>query len=396
MKILFLSWENLGTRDVIDAMVRCGHEVILLKTSQEGLLGPDIGNEVASAMRDNSCDLVFGINYFENVGKAAAEHGFDYYSWVYDNPSSQLYTMSVTYPTSHVYVFDTDTYYRLQSVGVKNIKFLPMAAAPDRLSEQIAGFKMPGEDSEGFVNDIAFIGSFYHEKHNFYDRMIEKGISAYTEGYLRGLMEAQKQIYGVDLAGKCLNDTLMADMHTALPLEPTNESFMTKRMLYSEFVINRKITSEERFQMMSALGRTFGTGSGEGYRVSLYTHDGSIDIKGCKNKGETDPYLEAPKVYNKTRINLNISLRSIVNGIPLRCFDIMGAGGFLLTSYAGDMQMFFEEGTDYVSFESLPDLLDKCGYYLKHEDERKEIAQNGLKRITEAHTFDHRIREIFG
>ena len=44
-----------------------------------------------------------------------------------------------------------------------------------------------------------------------------------------------------------------------------------------------------------------------------------------------------PYVFRNSRINLNITLRSIKSGIPLRCMDIYGAGGFLLSNYQTDL-----------------------------------------------------------
>ena len=39
-------------------------------------------------------------------------------------------------------------------------------------------------------------------------------------------------------------------------------------------------------------------------------------------------------------------------------------------------------------------MLDKIKYFLTHEKERKEIAQNGFEKVASHHTFKHRIEEI--
>ncbi len=405
MKILFLSWENFGTEDMKEAMIHEGHEVVMFKTSQEELLTPSVSGRISAAMKDNGCDILFGFNYFPYAAEAANKDGFDYYSWVYDNPSVQLYSCTAIYPTNHIFVFDSDTYLRFNSGGIDTISYLPMAAAPDRLTglAHRSGSSAPGgsvSSDRRYDADIAFVGALYNEEHDFYSRMMKKGLPPYTEGFLRGIMEAQKQLYGVNIIEKELNERVLSDMHAALPLEPGPDSVITKETLFTEYVINRRITAEERRDMLAMLGRALeenpeGTADKNTARVCVYTRDGSVRIPGCVNRGPVDFYEEAPKVYASSRINLNISLRSIINGIPLRCFDIMGSGGFLLTSYAGDMLNFFTPDEDYVSFESPEDLKAKCLYYLSHEDERAAIAANGLARIKESHTFVHRVREMF-
>ena len=101
-----------------------------------------------------------------------------------------------------------------------------------------------------------------------------------------------------------------------------------------------------------------------------------------------------PLVFKQSRINLNISLRSIKSGIPLRAFDIMGSGGFLLSNYQEDFLENFTPGVDFEYYESEEDLLRKIDYYLTHEEERIAIAKNGHDKVAAAHTYRDRVREM--
>ena len=92
---------------------------------------------------------------------------------------------------------------------------------------------------------------------------------------------------------------------------------------------------------------------------------------------------------------MNITLRSIKNGIPLRVFDIMGAGGFLLSNFQSGFLDIFIPDEDFVYYENKRDLVRKVSYYLKHEDERKAIARNGHDKTAAGHTYRHRVREMF-
>ena len=112
------------------------------------------------------------------------------------------------------------------------------------------------------------------------------------------------------------------------------------------------------------------------------------------NHGTVDYYEQMPLVFKQSRINLNIALRSIKTGIPLRAFDIMGSGGFLLSSFQDDFLDDFIPGEDFAYYESKEDLLYKIDYYLNHEEERMAVAKNGHDKIAGAHTFRHRIREM--
>ena len=75
--------------------------------------------------------------------------------------------------------------------------------------------------------------------------------------------------------------------------------------------------------------------------------------------------------------------------------DIMGAVGFLLTNYQADFLEYFTPDNDFVYYESIDDLIRKCDYYIKHEDERKAIALNGYNKVKEFHNYKVRLNDIF-
>ena len=130
------------------------------------------------------------------------------------------------------------------------------------------------------------------------------------------------------------------------------------------------------------------------YGLDLYTPEETLTLPGCVNHGKVDYYDMAPFVFKHAKINLNITLRSIKSGIPLRAFDILGAGGFLLTNYQSDFMDCYVPGEDFIFYESKEDMLAKIDYYLCHEDERIAIAKNGFERTSSHHTYKHRIEEI--
>lgn len=99
-------------------------------------------------------------------------------------------------------------------------------------------------------------------------------------------------------------------------------------------------------------------------------------------------------IFKQSNINLNITLKSIQTGIPLRCMDIMGSGGFLLTNFQSDLLDFFVPNEDFVFYESLGDCNSKISYYLTHDAARRQIAANCLGKMQETHTFIHRVRTI--
>lgn len=384
MKILFMEWKSFGNEDILEAFRELGHTVETLPFSnREVHHNEEAENELVQKINAAAPDFVFSFNYFPIISLACKKADMRYVSWIYDSPYVLLYSYTIIYPGNYIFVFDKSVYAEFHSADIPTVHYLPMAANTKRLCA-MTDFVTFNASPWKNQSDIAFIGSLYTEKHQFYQRL--EGITPYTRGYLEGIMTAQKQVQGYNFIQELLNKDIIADMMRVLPMQPAPTSVESTEYLYAQYVINRQITATERTELLSAIG--------EKYTYDLYTPDKNLRLPGCINHGPVDYYDMAPYVFKSAKINLNISLRSIQSGMPLRIFDIMGAGGFLLTNFQADFLDYFTPGEDYVYYESKQDLIDKIDYYLTHEEERAAIAANGFARIDAAHTYKHRVEEI--
>ncbi len=384
MKILMLTWKSFGNEDIMDAFRWAGHPVTEHPFSDKGARSDaETEQELTEAIRTSAPDFLFSFNYFPAASIACKKMGIPYVAWVYDSPYVRLYHYSINYPTNYVFVFDKEQYLEFHRAGIMTVHYLPMAANTERLCsmKDFASFKKTPWYNR---HEVAFVGSLYTEKHQFFQRMDQ--ISSYTRGYLEGLMAAQKQVYGYNFIQELLPPEIIKDMQNSLPMQTSPDGVESIEYLFAQYVINRQITASERLELLTAISKR--------YALDLYTPDRSLQLPNCTNHGLVDYYDFAPYVFKRAKINLNISLRSILSGIPLRAFDIMGAGGFLLTNYQADFLDYFIPDEDFVFYDSKKDLLSKIDYYLNHETERAQIAKNGLRKISADHTYVHRVNEI--
>lgn len=102
-------------------------------------------------------------------------------------------------------------------------------------------------------------------------------------------------------------------------------------------------------------------------------------------------FQDAAKIYAKSKICINVAMKEDLN---MRCFEVMGAGGFLLTDYVPHMEELFEDGKHLVLYRSHDEAVDKAKYYLSHDSEREKIAQAGFEEVMKKHTIDHRVDRI--
>lgn len=383
MKVLFLLWDSYGTYGILRAFKERGDEVYTMPIdrTQDMRLNQDLAEKLIRHMSDKNYDMVFTYNYFPVVSLACNSCGVKYVSWVYDSPLVALYSNTIYFPYNYVFIFDKMTYYDLVKCGVNTVYYMPLAADVEVCDSYI----MPEEMHDIYDAPIAFVGSTYTERKNQLFRRLQ-GVNPYTRGYLEGVMQAQKNIYGAMLLEEMLTPEIIEEIQRVRPWSQNIDGFERASWIFAHYHMSRHITGLQRREILEMLS--------EKYKVVLYTYEKTPSLPKVENRGPSGYQKEASFIYRCTKINLNITLRSIMSGIPLRAFEIMGNGGFLLSNYQEDFLDYFVPGEDFDYFSSNEELMEKTEYYLSHEKERKEIARNGYEKVKKYHTYKNRLEEM--
>lgn len=383
MKFLIPDWKSFGKEDIQETLKKMGHEVIYYKEEPRSYRrDPKFRSELRHFIKENEIDLIFSSNYYPILSVICQELKLPYLSWCYDSPLVLLYSKTVLNSCNFLFLFDSQMVMDLRKLGVTNAYYLPMAVNPSRLNRLSAS----SSQKTLLDADVSFVGSLYNEKHNLYDRF--ENLDAYTKGYLEAVMQIQRNIYGNFFLEKVLKEDILNRLVQTVPLQTNADGMESLAYLYANYFLCRKITQMDRQDTFAALDAK------TEWSIKLYTPNPTPGYSHIQNMGTVQYTGEMPLVFRHSRINLNITLRSIQNGIPLRAMDIMGAGGFLLSNYQNDFSMHFREGQDYVCYDSMEDMMQKIDYYLKHEDERQEIARNGHAAVCAEHSYDKRFAEM--
>ncbi|SDB38131.1 spore maturation protein CgeB [Pseudobutyrivibrio sp. YE44] len=379
-KILMYRWKAYNYKDVKYTFEALGYEV---EEVYQDLLNYDVDEAFAerlkSIIKGDSYEFLFTVNYFPLISNVCQEMRLLYVCWSCDNPLISLYHQSVFNSVNRIFLFDLTGVEEFKGMGVEHVYHLPLAVDTNRLDYLFANSK----DDSLYENEISFVGSLYEK--NSYDKM-EFTLPDYLRGYFEATMEAQKDLHGINIIDRMLTPEILAELSNYFELEKSEDSLSDLNLIFSVTTLGFKIAQKQRRSILIELSKH--------HDVSIYTNSNVKDLINVNYRGSVDYWSEMPKVFRGSKINLNMTIPNIKSGVPLRIYDILGAGGFCISNFQAELPMFFENEKHLVWYYNQQDLMDKVKYYLAHDTQRSHIAREGYEYVRANCTYQQRINDM--
>lgn len=322
-------------------------------------------------------DLVMSINFSPVVAQICNKNNVKYIAWVYNSPINADHIEYYQYPTSYIFLFDRSEVQQLISLGAINIYHMPLAINPVRLNQ----ITISEEDKLLYSSDISFVGQLY-------DNLLPQLMSVqsnYDIGYIDGILNTQINVYGYNFIEGMITDDLLVRMNQPLLKHSIIAEPLTRRSLAHS--IATQITRTERLALLNLLGQF--------HNVDYYSTEQPASLSHLSYKGTACYFIDMPKIFRLSKLNLNATLKSIQSGIPLDSLEILGCQGVLFSNYQPELAEYFDDGVDVIIYESIEDALCKADYYLKHDDLRIQIAQNGYQKALMHFSYPSKITNMF-
>lgn len=384
MNILFYRYGSICEPDIIASFKHLGFNITedTREVYNKQLLPSDCIKGLNELLKQDTYSFVFSINFFPSVSDVCNIWGIPYLCLIVDSPVLELFSTSLANPCNKVFLFDRQLYNDFHHINPDGIFHIPLAT---NVRDNYATATMASAaDRARFSSDISFIGSLYSEK-CLYNQIT---LPEKMRGYVDGLIEAQLLVYGYNFIEECVTPKLIeafCKVRPELINFPDSMKVDTKAVI-AQHIISVKVAEQERLRYLKALS--------EHFNVDLYTGSDTYSMPLIHNRGFAKTNTEMPIIFHQSKINLNLTAKSIRSGLSLRIFDVLGCEGFLITNYQAELPEHFNIGEDLEAYTSLDDLMGKCEYYLSHDKERQEIAHNGFEKVKKYHTYDIRLTQM--
>jgi spore maturation protein CgeB len=372
MKILFYQWHSFMNKGMERALKQLGMEYdVFFYQQTDWEEDEQFAKKLQAAVAGH--DLVLSVNFSPIVSGVCEKAGIRYLSWIYDSPVHIRNMETMKNSCNDIYVFDRGMAEEYRKMGIA-AKHMPLAVD----TEVFAAALQSGTDE--YRAQVALLGNLYQTEYNYMTAPLEQ----YEKGYLEGIISAQSKVYGGYLIPELLTDELLARMNRQYSRVATDGFQMGRREL--EFLLASEVTGRERYMAAALLSGHFD--------FALYSTCKDERLTNVRMHDYVDYYSVMPKVFAASLVNLNISLRTIRTGIPLRIIDILGCGGFVISNFQEEIAEYFVPGQDLEIYENLEDLFAKTKFYLEHDDARRQIAQNGFEKVQRDFTFQDRLSRM--
>ena len=385
MEIIFHRYGSICEPDIMEAFQSLGLTVIEedAEIYQKSIEPEKRISMLAEAILTHQTSFVFSINYFPYISQVCERLHVLYLCLSVDCPVLELFSETIRNGCNRIFLFDYEQYEQIREENPDNIFYLPLGANVARWDQVISGLleKYPLVQHR-YLYDVSFVGSLYTEKSPYQSLPL----SAFDRGFGDGLIEAQLKLPGLSLIQEALTPSFLAALKKASPetFSVMPDAFQNiDAYIAANQLLGMRISELERIRTLNLL-----TGS---FPVDLFTRSDSSCLTGVRVHGGVSTHLEMPEVFFRSKINLNITIRSIQTGLSQRVWDILGCRGFLLSNYQAEIPEYFTIGQDLDCFENAAELKEKIAYYLAHDERRQEIASRGYETVKEKHTCLNRV-----
>lgn len=144
-------------------------------------------------------------------------------------------------------------------------------------------------------------------------------------------------------------------------------------------------SGQERVKVLKAIDEQFNL------QINSVTPD-QWKAEGFKNVHGPVMDEGLPELYARAKINFSMDHVLSAGYWSDRNAQIMACGGFVLFRYVPLSESTF--GGNVAYFYNTEDCLEKIAYYLEHEEEREQIAQNGYIHAHRNLMVRHRVKEL--
>lgn len=373
---------GLFVADIISALKELGIQVLTWDPKAVSK------NESLYQVRHFSPNMVFSVNYCHGLPEMCESLGIPYLVWEIDPSPERLHDIGQDFSRTRIYTYRKSHVARYKSSKFEHVEYLPLATNPKRRFP----LKLSKEEARTYSSDVSFVGSSMTDQagslFELYKRLAERHWpleESSPPGYLTFWDDAlarQESAPDTDIVEDAFRFHWPSKDNWIVPDE-------SGRLIDLSNCVAERAASNRRVRILSALAT-------HGIEVSVWGDEGwkkalPEEARYCGPAGHLH---ELNKIYNAAKINLDINRLYQEDIVTMRVFDVLACKGFVLADSAEDLAELFDVGQEVISYRSPSEAASLIEHFLANEQDRKDVAAAGYKRVLRDHTITKRVQHM--
>lgn len=384
MNILYLNTKVINNQDVKESLQKMQEVTI---TEHTGLYEKqeEYAKELLRIIEEKGIEMVLSLKYIPIVSIVCQAMKTKYAAWICSSYDKNIYSCTFLNQCNYIFFADYTLYREFKENGFQRIYYLPLAANVVRIKEVLQRMEVKEVESV----DILMVQDIYTRERMSYNPLsLKSPLKDAVKGYLEGCIACQYQRSGLPSMAENLPPYVWKELTEKFTITLEKDSVESLSHYFDYQYFNSLITYADRDIHLNVWAENAHVKKTELYQKCHTYQSENVE---CHDRVSYEDSL--PLVIKKGKINYVVTHRNWKSGISQICWDIMAAGGFLLSNYQADYLRVFP-GVKPVLYYDEKDMLSKGIYYLHHEKERRELAEVLAKEVEQKHTYFQRLTKI--
>ncbi len=339
-------------------------------------LAPDALADAAAAL---GAGALWVINHVHGLAEACAGLGLQLVTWEIDPALDRPRRPTRPVPDAHIFTWRAAHVPQFQAVGYPHVHHLPLAA-PARRRPLV----LDAETRARFGAPVSFVGESMADRAAGCAQAAVEAVARWLSRRGQPPTAAPARVQQLlDAQRRDLDRWILpALVRQHLPGLESGAAGSRLSMLLGEVV-----AAERRLSRVAALA-PFG--------IHAWGDPGwqRIADRGVRVRGRAGHFDTLTRIYNATRINVDIGRLYQRDIVTMRVFDVLACGAFVLADHSEALTALLRPGVEVETWRTVGELVDKCRHYLAHPDQAAAIARRGQAAVRERHSIRARVAEM--
>ncbi|MFB6354899.1 MAG: glycosyltransferase, partial [bacterium] len=341
--------------------------------------------ELGEMLEVLSPECLFSINLIDGMVDVSSKRGFPYVCWEIDPATSPYQPVKQSSECTRIYTYRRNNISLLNQAGYDEVEYCPLASNPDkRQSVRL------DQISETERAPISFVGSSLQQNADRLFNSLRRWCQEQRKSNEDGDWAAfQRQLNRwVNEVPEWQEDTIDEIESTLIDLDIPLVSVVQGEPMRIAMAVAEYRAHWKRVDVVQTIGDAFnihvwGDGGWEG-------NTGEQGIY-C---GEADHDEQLTRIYNGSKINLDINRIYQSDIITMRVYDVMATGSVVLTEDSSTLRDLFSPSLHCEVYENDNDLLDRIEELLTDQKKREFIEESAYRELRDNHTIQQRLSQM--